>query len=55
MFIEVILVIVAMSQFIRAVAYKKALKALKLYLTDINAIPDEETVRRYSLKALQRS
>lgn len=55
MFIEVILAIVAISQFIRAVAYKRALKAIGLYLKDIDAVPDKETVDKYSREALRRT
>lgn len=48
----VILIVVAISQFVRAAAYKKSAKALTLYLKDIDAVPDEQTIRRYSEKAL---
>jgi hypothetical protein len=51
----VILIVVAISQFVRAAAYKKSAKALTLYLKDIDAVPDEQTIQRYSEKALQSS
>lgn len=51
----VILIVVAISQFVRAAAYKKSTKALTLYLKDIDAVPDEQTIQRYSEKALHSS
>lgn len=51
----VILIVVAISQFVKAAAYKKTAKALALYLKDIDAVPDEETISRYSEKAMHSS
>ena len=51
----VILIVVAISQFVRAAAYKKSTKALTLYLNDIDAVRDEQTIQRYSEKALHSS
>lgn len=51
----VILIVVAISQFVRAAVYKKSAKVLTLYLKDIDAVPDEQTIQRYCEKALQSS
>lgn len=51
----VILIVVAISQFVRAAAYKKSTKVLTLYLKDIDAVPDEQTIQRYIEKALHSS
>lgn len=55
MILEIILVAITIYQCMRSAAYKKGMKALKLYLTDIDAFPDEETIRRYSEKAIRKS
>ena len=55
MLVYVILIALVISQFARAAAYKKSTKALTLYLKDIGAVPDEQTIQRYSEKALHSS
>lgn len=51
----VILTGAVIIQSLRLFAYKKGMEAIALYLKDIDAIPDEETVDKYSRTVLKKS
>lgn len=51
----VILAGAVIIQSLRLFAYKKSMEAIVLYLKDIDAIPDEETVDKYIRTVLKKS
>ena len=51
----VILAGAVIIQSLRLFAYKKCMEAIGLYLKDIDAIPDEETVDKYSHEVIKKS
>lgn len=53
--ITIMMIVIAIIQSVRAYAYKRGLKAISLYLDDMDLIPDEKTIRRYSVRAVRKS